>query len=84
MNTSITTTARTAGPIGRIKSGLSRWAAAVAAARARRRTYQVLSSLDDRTLHDIGLTRTMLLSVSVHGIRALNGAAPPESALNPR
>jgi uncharacterized protein YjiS (DUF1127 family) len=84
MNTSITTTARVTGPVGRIKAGLLRCTAAVAAARQRRRTYRSLSSLDDRTLHDIGLTRTMLLSVSVHGIRALNGAAPPESALNPR
>jgi uncharacterized protein YjiS (DUF1127 family) len=84
MNTSITTTARVTGPVGRIKAGLLRCTAAVAAARQRRRTYRSLSSLDDRTLHDIGLDRTMLLSISVHGVRTLKEVASPAPSSNPR
>ncbi len=78
MNALIATTARIAGPIGRIRSGLSRCAATVAAVRERRRTYHSLS-LDDRALHDIGLNRTMLLSVSVHGTAPFKDAVPPTS-----
>ena len=37
-----------------------------------RQTTAALSSLDERTLQDIGLHRTTLLSVAVQGIRTLN------------
>ena len=36
----------------------------------RRQTYLSLSALDDRTLHDIGLNRSMLMSMAVHGVRS--------------
>jgi hypothetical protein len=55
---------------------LSRCAVAAAAIRRQRQTYSLLSSLDDRTLQDIGLNRTMLLSVSVHGGRSARDALP--------
>jgi uncharacterized protein YjiS (DUF1127 family) len=35
----------------------------------RRETYHSLSILDDRTLRDIGLNRSMLMSVAIHGVR---------------
>jgi|tagenome__1003787_1003787.scaffolds.fasta_scaffold19692215_2 uncharacterized protein YjiS (DUF1127 family) len=79
----LNSTARLARPFGLITSWLSSGAAAVAAARQRHRTYRVLSSLDDRTLHDIGLHRTMLLGVAVHGLRTLKEVAPHASC-NPR
>ena len=80
MNTLTISESSVPGPIGRVKSWLSSRAAMVATARRRHQTYRVLSSLDDRTLHDIGLHRTMLLSVAVHGIRTLNDVAPPVPA----
>src|SRR4051812_11394155 len=42
----------------------------------RRRTYGSLSALDDRMLHDIGLHRSMLLGVAMHGVRSAREAAP--------
>ncbi len=71
--------ARTAAPIGRLTSAVSSCAAAVATIWRRRWTYHSLSSLDDRALQDIGLNRTMLLDVSLHGIRAFKDAEPPTS-----
>jgi uncharacterized protein YjiS (DUF1127 family) len=50
-----------------------RMSAAVTALNAtakRRQTYLSLSALDDRTLHDIGLNRSMLMSMAVHGVRS--------------
>ena len=40
----------------------------------RRQTYLSLSALDDRTLNDIGLNRSMLMSMAVHGVRSPRGA----------
>src|SRR3954449_4866360 len=42
----------------------------------RRRTYGSLSALDDRMLHDIGLHRSMLLGVALHGVKSAREAAP--------
>jgi len=75
--------ARSAAPVGRMVSVLSRCAVAAAAIRRRRQTYSLLSSLDDRTLQDIGLNRTMLLSVSVHGGRSARDALPLPSLPDP-
>jgi len=49
----------------------------------RRQTYLSLSALDDRTLHDIGLNRSMLMSMAVHGVRSprkAEGLAKPTEA----
>jgi len=54
-------------------------AAGMATAKRRYRAYDALSSLDDRTLRDLGLDRTMLLSVAVRGARNLKDAALPAS-----
>lgn len=35
----------------------------------RRRTYASLSSLDDRTLQDIGLNRSMIMSIAFQAVR---------------
>src|SRR5215218_4526204 len=43
----------------------------------RRRTYGSLSALDDRMLHDIGLHRSMLLGVAMHGVKSAREAAAP-------
>ena len=83
MMTLIAAIARPASALRRMMPMLAGCAAAVAAARRRHQTYRVLSSLDDRTLHDIGLHRTMLLGVAVHGIRTLEQVAPRASS-NPR
>src|SRR4051794_38568227 len=42
----------------------------------RRRTYGSLSVLDDRMLLDIGLHRSMLLGVAMHGVKSAREAAP--------
>jgi uncharacterized protein YjiS (DUF1127 family) len=63
-----------------------RMSAAVTALNAtakRRQTYLSLSALDDRTLHDIGLNRSMLMSMAVHGVRSpreAEGLAKPTEA----
>jgi uncharacterized protein YjiS (DUF1127 family) len=59
-----------AGPVAHVKSLLSDYAARVAAMKQRRETYHSLSALDDRALRDIGLSRTMVLSASIHGTRS--------------
>ena len=79
MITLITIAARTATRIGRLTFSASSCVAAVATIWRRRGTYHSLSSLDDRALQDIGLNRTMLLDVSLHGIRAFKDAEPPTS-----
>lgn len=58
-----------------LSSRFARWSAASlsrclarSAARVRqRRTCLALSALDDRALHDIGLDRSMAMSVAIHG-----------------
>ena len=72
--------ARIVSPIARMLAELSGLAGAVSALAHRRHTYQALASLDDRTLQDIGLNRTMLLSVSIHGTRAWKATTPPSSS----
>jgi uncharacterized protein YjiS (DUF1127 family) len=49
----------------------------------RRQTYGSLSELDDRALRDIGLNRSMLLSVAIHGIRTARDAEPMAMAHDP-
>ena len=46
---------------------------------ALRETQRQLYSLSDHMLRDIGLNRAMLLSVAVHGRRALPNAVPSTS-----
>jgi uncharacterized protein YjiS (DUF1127 family) len=71
------TPARIAASVGRaFRAG----AAAVRAVVQQRRTYGSLSALDDRTLKDIGLNRTMLMGVAVHGLRSARDAEPLPSA----
>lgn len=48
----------------------------------RRQTYGSLSELDDRALHDIGLNRSMLMSVAIHGIRTARDAEPMAKAFD--
>jgi uncharacterized protein YjiS (DUF1127 family) len=69
MITHASASARTTGLIRRIMASSSNRNPAVAAVK-RRQPCCSLSSLDDRTLHDIGLDRTMLLSIARHGIRS--------------
>jgi uncharacterized protein YjiS (DUF1127 family) len=65
------TPARIAASVGRaFRAG----AAALRAVAQQRRTYGSLSALDDRTLKDIGLNRTMLMGVAVHGLRSARDA----------
>jgi hypothetical protein len=47
-----------------------------------RQTYGSLSELDDRALHDIGLNRSMLMSVAIHGIRTARDAEPMAKAFD--
>ena len=49
----------------------------------RRQTYGSLSELDDRALLDIGLNRSMLMSVAIHGIRTARDAEPLAKADDP-
>jgi uncharacterized protein YjiS (DUF1127 family) len=49
----------------------------------RRQTYGSLSELDDRALRDIGLNRSMLMSVAIHGIRTPLDAEPMATAYDP-
>ena len=78
MATLISIFAGIARPIEHVVSSLSNCSVAVLAARQRRRSYGSLSSLDDHTLQDIGLHRTMLLSVSVHGTHTARETLPLE------
>ena len=48
----------------------------------RRQTYGSLSELDDHALHDIGLNRSMLMSVAIHGIRTARDAEPMAKAFD--
>jgi uncharacterized protein YjiS (DUF1127 family) len=71
------TTARGAARLtDRIAWAMSAAATALNATAKRRDTYLSLSTLDDRTLHDIGLNRSMLMSVAVHGVRSPRDAEP--------
>ena len=74
--TLIAAIARTASTLQRIMPLLAGCATAAAAMRQQRRTLDTLSSLDDRALQDIGLDRTMLLSVSINGAARIMDAAP--------
>jgi len=51
-------------------------ATAMAAVARRGETYHSLSALDDRTLQDIGLNRSMLISVAMHGSRSPHDGRP--------
>jgi len=51
-------------------------ATAMAAVAGRGETYHSLSALDDRTLQDIGLNRSMLISVAMHGSRSPHDGRP--------
>jgi uncharacterized protein YjiS (DUF1127 family) len=53
-----------------------KWRGAYGTALQRRRTYLALSALDDHALHDIGLSRTMVLSASIHGTRSGMSGSP--------
>src|SRR3954447_15440697 len=67
------TSARFSRSVGR---ALLAGAEAVRTLLKRRRTYGSLSALDDRMLHDIGLHRSMLLGVALHGVKSAREAAP--------
>jgi uncharacterized protein YjiS (DUF1127 family) len=67
-------------PLGQVLIVASEYASALAARRRRRVTYLALSSLDDHALRDIGLNRTMLLSVATHAA----ASAEDEPAMVPR
>ena len=49
----------------------------------RRQTYGSLSELDERSLQDIGLNRSMLMSVAIHGIRTARDAEPMAKTFDP-
>jgi uncharacterized protein YjiS (DUF1127 family) len=51
-------------------------ATALATIASRRQTYHSLSALNDRTLQDIGLNRSMLMSMAMHGGRSPHDAEP--------
>ena len=65
MMTLLTTARGAARLTDRIVWAMSAAATALNATAKRRDTYLSLSTLDDRTLHDIGLDRSMLMSVAV-------------------
>jgi uncharacterized protein YjiS (DUF1127 family) len=69
MITSTSAATKPVDPAEHIKSHFSAWLTAIASWRRKRQAYRALASLDDRALKDIGLTRTMLLSVSIHETR---------------
>lgn len=75
MITFIGITAAIAGAFERITSVAAGCACAAVAMKKRRQTYKALSSLDDRTLQDIGLNRTMLIRGSYTDIRRLRDGA---------
>jgi hypothetical protein len=52
----------------------------MAAVAGRGETYHSLSALDDRTLQDIGLNRSMLISVAMHGSRSPRSSKVCKSA----
>jgi hypothetical protein len=64
---------RLAGSVGRM---LLAGAKAFRTVLRRRRTYGSLAVLDDRMLHDIGLHRSMLLGVAIHGLSTAREAEP--------
>ena len=76
MMTLLTTARGAARLTDRIAWAMSAAATALNATAKRRDTYLSLSTLDDRTLHDIGLDRSMLMSVAVHGVRSPRDAEP--------
>ena len=76
MMTLLTTARGAARLTDRIAWAMSAAATALNATAKRRDTYLSLSTLDDRTLHDIGLNRSMLMSVAVHGVRSPRDAEP--------
>jgi uncharacterized protein YjiS (DUF1127 family) len=69
MITSTPVAGKRGDPIEYIRTYCSDRLTAIASWRRKRQAYRALSSLDDRALEDIGLTRTMLLSVSIHETR---------------
>jgi uncharacterized protein YjiS (DUF1127 family) len=76
MITMISSGAKLADGFRHIVSALAGCATAAADIRRRRHTYRSLSALDDRTLRDIGLNRTMLASVAATGVSSARDAAP--------
>jgi uncharacterized protein YjiS (DUF1127 family) len=87
MNTLFAIAARAAGPTGYVKSALSSIATALATAKQRHDTHRALASLSDRSLHDIGLDRSMLMSAAIHGRRSPNepaSARAPETLADKR
>ena len=76
MMTLVTTARGAARLTDVVASAMSAAAKALNATAKRRDTYLSLSTLDDRTLHDIGLNRSMLMSVAVHGVRSARDAEP--------
>src|SRR3954451_6445179 len=71
------TAARSSRSVGR---AMLAGAEAVHTLLKRRRTYGSLSALDNRMLHDIGLHRSMLLGVALHGVKSAREAAPLANA----
>ena len=65
MMTLLTTTRTAARLTQSMAIAIAACATALAATARRRETYHSLSTLDDRTLQDIGLNRSMLMSVAM-------------------
>lgn len=73
-------TATIGASLERVLSMLSASAAAVSTMTRRLQNQRLLSSLDDRALQDIGLNRTMILGVCLHGTCGFKDAAAPTCA----
>jgi uncharacterized protein YjiS (DUF1127 family) len=66
-----------------IACAATRCGSSLATVLRRRQTYGSLSELDDRTLSDIGLNRSMLMSAAIHGIRTARDAEPMTKSYDP-
>jgi uncharacterized protein YjiS (DUF1127 family) len=66
-----------------IACAATRCGSSLATVLRRRQTYGSLSELDDRTLRDIGLDRSMVMSVAIHGIRTARDAEATTKSYDP-
>jgi uncharacterized protein YjiS (DUF1127 family) len=66
-----------------IACAATRCGSSLATVLRRRQTYGSLSELDDRTLRDIGLDRSMVMSVAIHGIRTARDAEVTTKSYDP-